>query len=155
LKNHFEKVRLFQSRFGALKRRAAFTLPGIGIFVNPLDLNNKDLLRHEFGHILQARKWGLFFFIRYIALQSLRSAKKANKDKTYNHMQCWTEWTANKLAYKYFNCPKDWNFKAYPIEGEYSSQLNLLNQFNITDLQSLTSSKLLTTLHFLCNFHWN
>ena len=31
-------------------------------------------------------------------------------------MRCWTEWTANNLAYHYFACPEDWNFSDYPIE---------------------------------------
>src|SRR5690606_9793903 len=60
--NYFEGVRVHTSEVGELKNRAAFTLPGVGIFVNPKDAYNIDLLRHEFGHILQARVWGNKFF---------------------------------------------------------------------------------------------
>lgn len=113
----FEKIKVYGSKLGALNKRAAITIPGVGIFVHPDDKNNIDLLRHEFGHILQRRKWGLWFFISKIALNSIISARKSNKNKQYKHMNFWTEWTANKLAYTYFNCPKDWNFKDYPIEA--------------------------------------
>jgi hypothetical protein len=114
---NFENIKVYHSTLGYLKKRAAIAIPGIGILINPKDKENTDLLRHEFGHILQSRKWGFFFFYFKIAIISLRSAAKANRNKKYNHMECWTEWTANKLAYHYFNCPKDWNFKAYPIEA--------------------------------------
>jgi len=117
----FENIKVYTSKLGALNKRAAITLPGIGIFVHPIDKDNIDLLRHEFGHILQAKKWGIRFFILHIALQSLRSAQKANKNGFYNHMQNWTEWTANKLSYQYFNCPDDWNFKQYPIFAEFEA----------------------------------
>jgi hypothetical protein len=121
----FENTRVYCSTVGVLKRRAAIAIPGIGIFIHPTDINNTDLLRHEFGHILQRKKFGFFFFFFKIATASINSARKANKDATYNHMHCWTEWTANRLAYHYFNSPKDWNFKDYPIEvnsnaGSYS-----------------------------------
>jgi hypothetical protein len=111
----FEHIKVYSLKWGALKRRAAITIPGIGIFVHPIDKNNKDLLRHEFGHILQHRTWGLWFFYTHIAIQSVKSARKANKDKKFNHMSTWTEYTANILAYQYFNKPIDWNFRDYPI----------------------------------------
>jgi hypothetical protein len=114
----FEKIRVFGFAWGAFKKGAAITIPGIGIFVNPKDKDNIDLLRHEFGHVLQARTWGFWFFITKIAITSLKSARKANRNKQYKHMSMWTEYTANKLAYAYFNAPKDWNFKEYPIYPE-------------------------------------
>ena len=58
----FENTRVYCSTVGALKRRAAIAIPGIGIFIHPTDINNTDLLRHEFGHILQRKKFGFFFF---------------------------------------------------------------------------------------------
>jgi len=90
---------------------AAFTLPGVGIFVNPNDVDNIDLLRHEFGHILQARNWGMNFFYEKIVPASLKSAS-GNK---YWHMNTWTEWSANRLSYIYFGKPDDWNHSKYPI----------------------------------------
>lgn len=123
----FEHIKVYSSTFGALKKRAAITIPGVGIFVHPMDLNNTGLLRHEFGHILQLRKTGILFFMMHIAITSLKSALKASKNKQYNHMHCWTEWSANKLSYQYFNCPADWNFKAYPITGENNAKVARLD----------------------------
>ena len=114
-KNTFEGVSVFASRIGHLKYGAAFALPGIGIFVNPKDVTNKDLLRHEFGHILQARIWGYKFFYGTIVSVSVKSARKANTDPDFTHQHTWTEWTANWFAYNYFNSPSDWNTKKYPL----------------------------------------
>ncbi|HRG58147.1 MAG TPA: hypothetical protein PK323_04270 [Bacteroidia bacterium] len=115
MKSKFENVNVYGSTFGALKRRAAVTIPGVGIFVHPIDINNTDLLRHEFGHFLQFKELGFIKFIFKIALKSLISASKANQNKDYKHMSCETEWLANKISYEYFNAPKDWNFNDYPI----------------------------------------
>lgn len=111
----FEGVACFASRIGELKNRAAIALPGIGIFVHPDEVNNISLLRHEYGHFLQARKWGKRFFYRYIAWQSLHSAKRSSHDPAFNHQHTWTEWTANRLAYYFFKRPADWDMKSYPI----------------------------------------
>lgn len=59
---YFEGVRVYTTEVGAIGRRAAGTVPGVGIFVNPLDKYNVNLLRHEFGHILKAHEWGDDFF---------------------------------------------------------------------------------------------
>jgi len=114
--NTFEGVSMITSTVGDLKYGAAFALPGIGIFINPRDINNIDLLRHEFGHILQARKWGYLFFYRTIVAASVKSAHKSNKHANFNHQHTWTEWSANLLAYHYFNKPADWNMNRYPIK---------------------------------------
>ena len=107
-------VSCFVSTLGELKNRAAIALPGIGIFVNPGDVTNVNLLRHEFGHILQAKKWGKLFFYRYIAMESIRSARRSNHDPKFVHQHTWTEWTANRLAYYFFKRPEDWDTKSYP-----------------------------------------
>jgi hypothetical protein len=111
----FEGVSCFSSKLGELKNRAAVVLPGIGIFVHPDEVANISLLRHEFGHILQARKWGKRFFYRYIAWQSIISARRSSHDPTFVHQHTWTEWTANRLAYYFFKRPDDWDMKSYPI----------------------------------------
>jgi hypothetical protein len=111
----FENTKVYCSTLGPLSKRAAIALPFIGIFIHPKDKNNLDLLRHEFGHILQRKQYGFIFFYFKIAIVSIKSAKKANQNKNYNHMHCWTEWTANQLAYDYFKQPADWNFREYPI----------------------------------------
>lgn len=108
-------VSCFTCTIGELKNRAAVCLPGIGIFVHPKDIRNISLLRHEFGHILQAQKWGKLFFYRYIARESLNSARRASRDREFIHQHTWTEWTANRLAYYFFKRPADWDMKNYPI----------------------------------------
>lgn len=90
-------------------------LPGIGIFIHPGEVENISLLRHEYGHILQARKWGKLFFYRHIAWESLNSARRSIHDVSFNHQHTWTEWTANRLSYYFFKRPDDWDMKSYPI----------------------------------------
>ncbi len=121
----FEGYQVFASTIGRLKKGAAFVFPGIGIFVNPDDVNNNDLLRHEYGHILQAKKWGLWFFYSRIVPVSLWSASKHGKNK-FRHPDTWTEWSANQLSYSYFNKPTDWNFEKYPIRPEVSREGSML-----------------------------
>lgn len=111
----FGGVSYFTSRLGELKNKAAVALPGIGIFVHPDEVQNISLLRHEYGHILQARKWGKLFFYRHIAWESLTSARKSAHDTKFNHQHTWTEWTANRLSYYFFKRPDDWDMKSYPI----------------------------------------
>ena len=111
----FEGVRIIDSKLGALKHGAALALPGKGIYLS-LDFYGKrpkrfkQLLRHEFGHFLQARKHGYFYFYFVIALISLISAKFARV-----HQHTWTEREANTLAYNYFNQPDDWDLEHYPV----------------------------------------
>ena len=63
------------------------TVPGVGIFVGPGGINDVDLLKHEFGHILQARKWGAGVFYGDVAPASLRYAKLCKYvDPYYSHL---------------------------------------------------------------------
>lgn len=111
----FEGVRVFLLPFKRFKEGAAFALPGIGIFIGKGCETDRQLLRHEFGHMLQYRKWGFWLFWKHIAPDSLRSAKKAQK-YVHNHMDTWTEWSANRLSYDYFMQPEDWNLRRFPIK---------------------------------------
>jgi hypothetical protein len=111
----FEGTPYFTSTAGELKNRAAVALPGIGIFIHPDDVRNISLLRHEFGHMLQAKIWGKLFFYTKIAWASLNSAYHANQNASFLHQHTWTEWTANLLSYEYFKRPLDWDFEKYPI----------------------------------------
>ncbi len=113
---YFEGVRIYASEVGDLKYGAAFTLPGVGIFVNPRDVYNLDLLRHEFGHVLQAREWGMAFFYGTVVPVSLESTQNG-----FRHQETWTEWYANKLSYEYFGRPTDWNMTRYRISPNYSN----------------------------------
>ena len=110
----FEGIHIFSLPFKNFKRGAAVTIPWVGIFVGKGYENDTDLLRHEFGHILQFRKWGFWMFWTKVASASLMSAKHSKKYAT-NHMNTWTEWSANRLSYEYFKQPKDWNSRSFPI----------------------------------------
>lgn len=107
----FEGVKVISLPFRWIKEGAAFTLPGIGIFVAKESRKDTQLLMHEFGHILQFRKWGGWLFWKHIAPDSLKSARQSQN----NHMDCWTEWSANRLSYEYFEKPDSWNFNRFPI----------------------------------------
>jgi hypothetical protein len=103
---YFESVRVRELNFGNFKHGAAMTVPGVGIFVGPGYINDVDLLKHEFGHILQYRKWGAKIFWGEVVPSSLMYANYANRDPAYSnldYMSNWTEWSANHLSYKYFD----------------------------------------------------
>ena len=110
---YFEKVPVFFSTMGDLKYGAAFTLPGIGIFINPKAKNDIDLLRHEFGHVLVARNQGKGAFYVIDVPMSLISAK-FSKNNT-EHQNSLTEVKANNASYLYFGRPDNWNFAEYHV----------------------------------------
>ena len=118
----FEGIPYFTSTVGELKNRAAIALPGIGIFIHPDDVRNTPLLRHEFGHMLQAKMWGKLYFYKTIAWTSLNSVYMANRQASFIHQHTWTEWSANLLSYEYFKRPLDWDFKKYPISALVENQ---------------------------------
>ena len=113
----FEGIRVFTLNNGRFNKGSAVTLPGIGILVGKKQINNTDLLRHEFGHILQWRQNGTMFFWIRIAPVSLWSAIKTTFSKKHIHMHTWTEWQANRMSYDYFKQPVSWDFNKYPIKG--------------------------------------
>jgi len=118
---YFQGVRIFQSEIGDLKHGAAFAFPGIGIFLNPKDVGKLDLLRHEFGHILQARRYGWGYFPVYAAV-SLHSTQI--KDKSHRHQRTWSETEANTLSYLHFGKPQNWNFAKYPVDQNYLKKVS-------------------------------
>lgn len=98
-----------------LHRGAAFTLPGIGIFTGKDYARNIHLLRHEFGHVLQARRYG---WLRYYVLTgplSLWSALREQLSRDHFHKTASVELEANKLSYSYFNDPEDWDHHSFPV----------------------------------------
>jgi hypothetical protein len=103
----FNGVPVFETQ---MESGNAFTLPTKGIFVGKGDKSDKHTLRHEFGHVLQARVWGLNFYNFAIIPTSLASTRSS-----YNHMSTWTEWSANYLSWSWFNKPADWDHINYPI----------------------------------------
>lgn len=108
----FEGVNVYSSNVGDIGKGAAATPYPFGIIVNKKDVNNVNLLRHEFGHVLQGRRYGVVNFWLNITPTSLLSPSNS-------HMRTWTESEANTLSYIYFGYPLDWNHKQYPINQEY------------------------------------
>ena len=87
-----------------------------------------DLLRHEYGHILQRKQKRFLFFWFKVAPASLKSAMQTDRDKSKAHMHTWTEWSANKLSFEHFNRPTDWNFSDYPITPHNSAASQSVKQ---------------------------
>lgn len=117
----FEGVRVIDSTVGDLDGGAAFTIPGVGIFMSNDYYSNKpkerkDLLRHEFGHVLQHRRYGTADY-SVVAAVSIWSALTSSNSRA--HQDTWTEKQANTLSYLYFNMPSDWNTKSYAIDSKY------------------------------------
>ncbi len=71
---------------------------------------------HEFGHILQFRKYGFFVFWLKIAPVSFFSALKSRVNPRHQHKFTSTEIDANVLAYNHFGKPADWNFDQFPLK---------------------------------------
>lgn len=113
----FENVRVRVLDFGMFKKGASAFLPGFGIIVGRSACRDVDLLKHEFGHYLQYQKSGLYFYWRHIAFTSLLSYRRSRrKDMPYfRHYDTWTEWSANRMSWEYFNRPDEWNHGLYPI----------------------------------------
>lgn len=127
-----EGCRIYFTRW--LVQGVAFSLPGIGIFLGFRQSHNNlpsgylnHLIMHEYGHVLQAKDKGLFFYYGIITPISLGSAfwsvltampvkffKKINF-KPYSHHQTWTEWDASRRAKMYFN-ENDWQEKWFPTQ---------------------------------------
>ncbi|HET8572591.1 MAG TPA: hypothetical protein VFL76_01860 [Edaphocola sp.] len=131
-----ERCRIYFVRW--IGSGAAFTLPGIGIFVGKdirrasLNLSAaylNHLIMHEYGHILQAQDKGLFFYYGVIAPISLGSAfwsittemsarlfEKINPRISFNaypHHNTWTEWDASRRAKLFFK-KNIWQEKWFP-----------------------------------------
>lgn len=58
----------------------------------------EELYIHEYGHVIQSKKWGL----GYLPIPALLSIVNCAKDAD-NHDYYWTEYTAVRYAYAYFN----------------------------------------------------
>jgi RHS repeat-associated protein len=107
----FEGVNVYESSIhGQWSPRGGYsgvTIPERGIIVatglyKEDEYNNdKWYMRHEFGHILQYRKFGTLAYYRIIAPESFLSATMHGK-LGWNHNNFWTETYANYLSSKYF-----------------------------------------------------
>lgn len=114
----FEDIPVFESgKMGNGYGGGGLALPGHGIVVAPGAFSkNQDpwLVRHEFGHFLQALQKGKYDFYAKVGLSSLISAAMNGKRGHY-HRYHWTETWANYLSYHYFDSPVDWPMKRFPI----------------------------------------
>ena len=114
-KYFFEQVRVYGTNLYPFSHGAAITIPPIGIVTGKKFISHNNLLCHEFGHILQYRKYGCFYYWFCISTASLWSALKTSFSKKHCHMHTWTELSANQLSFQYFKYPDDWDFKRFPI----------------------------------------
>ena len=101
----FEGVNLYEAN---IPEGSAATLPGRGIIlskgqysIHSSSLYTKQLLQHEFGHILQARKVGMVAYYSIIAKESFISAS-FDGINGWSHDLFWTETWANYLSQNYF-----------------------------------------------------
>lgn len=114
---YFEGVRVYAVPvYPFTSRRCAITWPGVGIFCSPCLVDNIPLLRHEFGHVLQRRYFGWWFYWFRVAPVSFLSAVRAacRWMRPFFHADTWTEWSANRLSYAYFHQPADWSDVLFP-----------------------------------------
>ena len=109
-KGFYKGVPVWETEF--CSNGEAITLPPLGIFMTPNAYNNdKDILYHEYGHILQSYLLGSitrYYFV--IGINSVISTQIANK-----HQESWTEKTANQLSYWIKGKPLTWNFNDFPV----------------------------------------
>jgi hypothetical protein len=87
---------------------------GEGVLSLRLDI---PLLKHEFGHILQAREVGLSNYYYTIAEESFLSA---SRNSVVNHSKFWTETWANYKSFNYFNDNygvTSWPTASFPIQN--------------------------------------
>jgi len=89
------------------------TVPERGILVGRgVYKNDWDMIRHEFGHVLQYRLWGSDVYWKEVGPTSFKSAKNYSSRE---HMNTWTEWSANYLSYHHLGQPSNWNLGYYVI----------------------------------------
>jgi len=112
-KGFFELVPVFESPGLG---NGGIALPGFGIIVGPGSFSkslNPDLLKHEFGHILQFRLIGPKNFYAKVGVHSLASASFGS-----NHRSFWTETWANYLSQGYFaNKGIPWKSSTFPAKN--------------------------------------
>lgn len=121
----FEGVPLRVVSYACFREGAAMALPGIGIVIGRGSIADLDLQRHEFGHFLQYRAWGAWFYWFRVAPASLNSAFRSRRSSAERHMDCWTEWSANRLSYDYFGAPSDWDRHRYPLGPGMKRETNI------------------------------
>lgn len=111
----FEGVKIYESSYlGDGFDSKGLCLPLVGIIVGrgtyskAIDI---DVIRHEYGHILQARDMGCLAFYLCVGIPSLISAWTNGWGR--GHQTYWTEGWANLLASQYFG-PSGWPYYRFP-----------------------------------------
>ena len=127
----FEGVNVYESKmlgeYSSSRGYSGVTIPERGIIVGKgVYRGDWDMMKHEFGHILQYRKHGSVAYWNVFASESLHSA-------TFNpnsHSNFWVETYANYLGKNYFG---SWNISDYPVQNiSYANYLKVLRfQFSI------------------------
>ena len=115
-KLYIEDVRVFSLPrwiFGG--RAGAFTVPGVGIFVCRGCEGDLQMLMHEYGHVLQRRRFGFWFYWLRVAPLSLYSGYKSMRNWQFRHRDTWTEWSANRLAFVHFGHPDGWDHRLFSL----------------------------------------
>lgn len=100
----------------------SFTLPGSTrangrIYLQNGFQNDQDLIRHEFGHILQGEDFGLTCFYTQVVPASIQSANKDGQNG-YRHQCFETETDANRRSYNLLRLQYPnavWNEQDYPF----------------------------------------
>ncbi len=114
---NFENIKVYERvSFGRGEWSAGLALPNFGIVVGQGVYGvyeQRYLLKHEFGHILQARIVGSFIFYLFIGLPSLISAWTNGFGA--GHRFFWTETWANHLSKEYFKDP-NWPIAIFPCK---------------------------------------
>lgn len=114
----FEGVSIYESqRLGYGMHSGGIALPGYGIVVGLGTFSLKQgmpVVRHEFGHFLQARQMGVIRFYLFVGIPSLLSAWLKWHGK--RHQEFWTEAWCNRLAADYFKGDTDWPYHHFPAK---------------------------------------
>ena len=130
----FEGVNLYEA---PIPDGSAATLPGRGIILskgqytlNSTSRYTRELLQHEFGHIIQAREVGLKAFYNVIAPESLASATMDGVGG-WSHSTFWTETWANYLSNNHFGVNSLLNNSAWPAQN--------ISWFNLLRLRAVSA----------------
>ena len=87
----------------------------LGNTINGTNMDiSQEIFTHEYGHILQGRRWGPLYFLM-IAPGSLISCWNDTAQKTNKHSYRWYERQANKLGYEKYRREPLWPNSNYPF----------------------------------------
>jgi len=113
----FEGTHVYESStLGGGYNSGGLALPGIGIVVGKGTFSQElglEVVQHEFGHVLQYRLVGPFWFYLVVGPLSLLSAWTNWHGR--GHRRYWTEQWANHLAAEYFGKEK-WPYWRFPCQ---------------------------------------